>query len=581
MVDVATLGLAVTSGPVEKGSAALKDLSGAAKRAEVAVDGFNASAGHTPVRMNASTDAMRKNTAALHAQVAASRTASHITRNLSFQLVDIGQALATAPTMGIYALQNLGFQVAQIGQLYAGQGGFSQAIKDSTAQVGRFITRMGPLAAIAGAVTIGFVGLQHEINKTSDVAVSFGDVFWGVIQTIGDGIWTIVKPAIDALAPWFATAWGWITSITKTGINGLIGGFVGGFNAIKATWSLLPAAIGDVAISAAQKAIDAVTTMLRDAAANINAFIHKINANLGTSIGDLGSPNKLFSRLELNNPYAGAASNAASTASNAFMSGQGDYAGQFFEAIKNNSIQNAIDRTKEKATEATQAMSQMARQALGGLTQLADWTNQQVAAARERIGQAADYITDRFGDFFNGLEQGKSAWESFRDVGLGVIKDLGRALLRSSILKLLMGAFGGGQSALYSGISMGFADGGYTGPGSKHQPAGVVHAGEYVFSAASVNRIGLGNLDRLHRGYAEGGYVSRAPMMSASNNNGPMVQIIDQRSGGSIERENFTGPNGEAGVRMIIRDELGKYDAGSYGRHVQNHIKARQSRAIR
>lgn len=37
-----------------------------------------------------------------------------------------------------------------------------------------------------------------------------------------------------------------------------------------------------------------------------------------------------------------------------------------------------------------------------------------------------------------------------------------------------------------------FAEGGFTGSGGKHEPAGIVHKGEYVFSAADVSRIGLG-----------------------------------------------------------------------------------------
>ncbi|HBQ6081514.1 TPA: phage tail length tape measure family protein [Klebsiella pneumoniae subsp. pneumoniae] len=46
----------------------------------------------------------------------------------------------------------------------------------------------------------------------------------------------------------------------------------------------------------------------------------------------------------------------------------------------------------------------------------------------------------------------------------------------------------------------GFASGGYTGPGSKYQPAGIVHKGEYVFDQASTNRIGVSQLEALRNG---------------------------------------------------------------------------------
>ena len=47
---------------------------------------------------------------------------------------------------------------------------------------------------------------------------------------------------------------------------------------------------------------------------------------------------------------------------------------------------------------------------------------------------------------------------------------------------------------------VGFASGGYTGPGGKYQPAGIVHKGEYVFDQASTNRIGVYQLEALRNG---------------------------------------------------------------------------------
>ncbi len=47
---------------------------------------------------------------------------------------------------------------------------------------------------------------------------------------------------------------------------------------------------------------------------------------------------------------------------------------------------------------------------------------------------------------------------------------------------------------------VGFASGGYTGPGGKYQPAGIVHKGEYVFDQESTNRIGVSQLEALRDG---------------------------------------------------------------------------------
>lgn len=71
----------------------------------------------------------------------------------------------------------------------------------------------------------------------------------------------------------------------------------------------------------------------------------------------------------------------------------------------------------------------------------------------------------------------------------------------------------------------GFAEGGYTGPGGKYEPAGVVHKGEYVLPQEVVRALGVGRLDALRsmftdaapgRGrYATGGLVT--PMMPSAS----------------------------------------------------------------
>jgi lambda family phage tail tape measure protein len=88
------------------------------------------------------------------------------------------------------------------------------------------------------------------------------------------------------------------------------------------------------------------------------------------------------------------------------------------------------------------------------------------------------------------------------------------ASMGGSSLGGLGGLFGGGGGggegdALGALIAMnGWADGGYTGPGSKYQPAGIVHAGEYVVNAENTRRLGVSFLERLNRrGYADGGFV--------------------------------------------------------------------------
>jgi len=66
---------------------------------------------------------------------------------------------------------------------------------------------------------------------------------------------------------------------------------------------------------------------------------------------------------------------------------------------------------------------------------------------------------------------------------------------------IYMGVLAAAMAAVMA-MAGGFAEGGFTGSGGRYEPAGIVHRGEYVFSAPAVNRLGLGNLDAMHSGAA-------------------------------------------------------------------------------
>lgn len=90
-----------------------------------------------------------------------------------------------------------------------------------------------------------------------------------------------------------------------------------------------------------------------------------------------------------------------------------------------------------------------------------------------------------------------------------------------------MASVAAATASIVSNIStisgVGFATGGYTGPGGKYDPAGIVHKGEYVFDKASTNRIGVTQLDALRNGKPLDATLSRpgygTGVQSVSNNN--------------------------------------------------------------
>lgn len=194
----------------------------------------------------------------------------------------------------------------------------------------------------------------------------------------------------------------------------------------------------------------------------------------------------------------------------------------------------------------------------------ADWRNGASAALANYVDQVNDVakrtqtlVTQALGGLADGLTNlvmgDKGA--SFKQIGTQIATQITKGLVESNITKpiaewlqqsmagngsgssgipgifgsvlgALLGAgagadAGGAATGLASATAsdvasagpglMFFAGGGYTGGGGKYDPAGVVHRGEYVMTAESTSRLGVGFLDRLNRrGYADGGFVSGA-----------------------------------------------------------------------
>ncbi|HFN3912861.1 TPA: phage tail tape measure protein [Escherichia coli] len=131
--------------------------------------------------------------------------------------------------------------------------------------------------------------------------------------------------------------------------------------------------------------------------------------------------------------------------------------------------------------------------------------------------QTFDGIAQNMAVMLTGSEQN---WRGFTRSVLSMLTEifLKQAMVGivGSIGSAIGGAFGGGASASTgtaiqaAAANFHFATGGFTGTGGKYEPAGIVHRGEFVFTKEATSRIGVGNLYRLMRGYAEGGYVGGA-----------------------------------------------------------------------
>ena len=167
--------------------------------------------------------------------------------------------------------------------------------------------------------------------------------------------------------------------------------------------------------------------------------------------------------------------------------------------------------------------------------------------------QTFDGIAQNMAAMLTGSEQN---WRSFTRSVLSMMTEilLKQAMVGivGSIGSAIGGAVGGGASASggtaiqAAAAKFHFATGGFTGTGGKYEPAGIVHRGEFVFTKEATSRIGVGNLYRLMRGYAEGGYVggagSPAQMRRAEGIN------FNQNNHVVIQND---GINGQAGPQLM------------------------------
>ncbi|KGJ01680.1 hypothetical protein IT40_27025 [Paracoccus versutus] len=180
----------------------------------------------------------------------------------------------------------------------------------------------------------------------------------------------------------------------------------------------------------------------------------------------------------------------------------------------------AVDFAAQKAR-LLHAAQQAGKQITPALTAEVDQLAQAYVTAGHSADQAAEKLrqiedagqkgAEALSEMFTGILTGST---SAREALAGLLRKIAEAQFN----RVFMNMFG--QGGMFAGVGqavggwLGYSEGGFTGDGGKHEPAGIVHANEYVFSAEAVRRIGADNLDAMHRaaksgarGYASGGLV--------------------------------------------------------------------------
>lgn len=146
---------------------------------------------------------------------------------------------------------------------------------------------------------------------------------------------------------------------------------------------------------------------------------------------------------------------------------------------------------------------------------------------------------------------------NFKDFSTAIIKMIIQMITKMVVFNALSGLMGGQtwtMGSLLKNIG-GFAGGGYTGDGGKYEPAGIVHKGEFVMTKEATQRIGVGNLYRMMRGYANGGVVGGSGYTGGGTVTGGAPQF--NIGGIDVSINNGNDPKGiETGVKMIFTDMI-------------------------
>lgn len=220
-----------------------------------------------------------------------------------------------------------------------------------------------------------------------------------------------------------------------------------------------------------------------------------------------------------------------------------------------NSWVNASELQVRRATEASSALSRLSSSA-GNTT-----------ASIGGMGNGLQAATNGLGQFGSGLSQfgatlSKAMGGSTGGMNAGgIFSSLSGAGWNMDILgssPQVLGAVMRGSWGLWN-------DGGYTGPGGKYDPAGIVHRGEIVWSQADIARWGgvqaVEKLRLAPRGYSDGGVVGgsvgRAAMAAANSNTAsrPAANFNISLDGARGDREI------EEAARRGMESALRAYDA--------------------
>ena len=445
--------------------------------------------------------------------------------------------------VGAFAgFKSVGFVVGLVGNIGVAIGSIRETIGGAITSAKTFIGTMGSLArASAGVATsIGstVVAMGRWIASTALAAVAGARQ---VASMVAQKVAMLASQAATAIAT--AAQWAWNLALSANPIGlvviaiaGLVAGLVYFFTQTEIGRQVWAGFVGFLS-----SATQAIAAFFAARFAEVRASLQMV-WTVAQSIGSWFAGGFVGFFRMMGGAVIGIVTGMANGVANWF----------------GNARNWAVERANGLASGASTAMGNARQWVVERAGQLASgvsvafnnaktWAVNGMNALRDGSARALDTLksfTSRWGAAFGKLMRGD--FQGFSRDAQGIMQDMQKGLLRifdgvksgakriwdmlpndlkgpiKQVVKWINDKFVGGMNNMLgklpgvdfrlSGIDMaGWATGGFTGPGGKYEPAGIVHRGEYVMDQATVRAAGgpayFDGLRRQLRGYANGGYV--------------------------------------------------------------------------
>ena len=373
----------------------------------------------------------------------------------AIQAVGTQLVAAFAPFLGpIFTAiaEGIGFISTGIASLLAGTSSLLPIIQETAIALGIMFAPFiiaGLWSLYAGVIALTAsiaVGLIQAVYSAIAAFAAFAmlNPFTAIVLAIGAAL-----AAVYVFRDGIKSALGVdVANAAKVGINAIIGGFVGGFDAIAIVWGALPGMIGEAAIGAANLAIKAINAMVNGAKAAINGLIGLLNQIPGVALGGIAGEGT-NAVPELENPYAGATEGLGGQVVGALAKGQSiDYLGELQTKLQNATADLKI--TGETAGSAASAGFNGLGDAANGAGGAAEGAGAKAAAAAKEMTELQK-IAAEINKTMEPFDQATQAYNAAKDaLEAGVMTNDAYAASVARIQEAFIAA--GGTTAQWSKV---------------------------------------------------------------------------------------------------------------------------------